>query len=113
MANFSLSDAIKDKKTYPDSIEIAVGDGLKMTLGELRQFQEATGQDVAKQLEAERNKMAEEQKKLVAAQEEVVNLWTNLQAKMNQPTQPVVTNTQDWTKDPFFQPVADYLKANI
>jgi hypothetical protein len=111
--NFSLADAIKDKRTYPDNMEIAMGDGLKMTLGELRQFQEATGQDVAKSLEAERNRLAEEQQKLMKGQEELVNLWTQLEAAKNKQPEPAKNNTQDWTKDPFFAPVAEYLKANV
>jgi hypothetical protein len=111
--NFNLADAIRDKKTYPDSIEITVGDGLKMTLGEMRQFQEASGQDLAKQLDGERAKMADEQKKIAAAQEEVVALWTQLQAKLNAVPEPAKPAATDWTQDPFFKPVADYLKANV
>jgi hypothetical protein len=116
--NFDLGAAIRDKKTYPDSMEIVVGDGLKLTLGEMRQFQEASGQDVAKQLEAERAKIVEENKKLAAAQEEVVTMWTNLKAAEEKlkaavpaATGPAAVN--DWTKDPFFAPVADYLKSNV
>jgi hypothetical protein len=117
MANFKLADAIKDKRTYPDSMQITVGDGLTMTLGEMREYQEAAGVDVAKQLEAERSKLAEEQHKLLAGQEELVNLWTRYQAavekQQQQAPQVPTPNASDWTKDPFFAPVAEYLKANI
>jgi hypothetical protein len=111
--NFNLADAIRDKKTYPDSLEILVGDGLKMTLGEMREFQSASGQDVAKQLEAERAKIADEQAKLRAGQEELVKLWTQLEAAKTATPQPVTPNTADWTKDPFFAPVAQYMQEKI
>jgi hypothetical protein len=111
--NFDLGAAIRDKKTYPDTMELVVGDGLKMTLGELRQFQDASGQDLAKSLDAERQKLADEAKKLAAAQEEVVNIWTAMEAAKNKQTQQPPATTTDWTKDPFFAPVAEYLKANV
>jgi hypothetical protein len=111
--NFDLGAAIRDKKTYPDTMELVVGDGLKMTLGELRQFQDASGQDLAKSLDAERQKLADEAKKLAAAQEEVVNIWTAMEAAKNKQIQQPTTTTTDWTKDPFFAPVAEYLKANV
>jgi hypothetical protein len=111
--NFDLGAAIRDKKTYPDTMELVVGDGLKMTLGELRQFQDASGQDLAKSLDAERQKLADEAKKLAAAQEEVVNIWTAMEAAKNKQTQQPTTTTTDWIKDPFFAPVAEYLKANV
>jgi hypothetical protein len=112
--NFDLAAAIRDKKTYPDNLQITVGDGLTMTLGEMREYQSASGQDVAKQIEAERNKMAEEQRKLAAAQEEVVNLWTKLQeAAGKTATAAPVNPTTDWTKDPFFAPVAEHLEKVV
>jgi hypothetical protein len=111
--NFDLGAAIRDKKTYPDTMELVVGDGLKMTLGELRQFQDASGQDLAKSLDTERAKMAEEQRKLAAAQEEVLNLYNRLQAAAETAAKPVATAATDWTQDPFFQPIAKYLKENV
>jgi hypothetical protein len=111
--NFDLGAAIRDKKTYPDTMELVVGDGLKMTLGELRQFQDASGQDLAKSLDVERAKIAEEQRKLAAAQEEVLNLYNRLQAAAETAAKPVATATTDWTQDPFFQPIAKYLKENV
>lgn len=113
--NFDLAAAIKDKRTYPDALEITLGDGLKLTLGEMRQFQEASGQDVAKGLEAERAKMQEEAQKLAAAQEEVVNMWTRLKeaeakAAAAGPASPTGT---DWTKDPFFAPIAEHIEKNV
>lgn len=111
----SLSDALKDKKSFPDAQEVAIGDGLKITLGELRAYQEATGQDVAKQLDAERRKMAEEQAKLTKGQEEVVKLWTELQeAKAKQPRAAAAADpAADWRKDPFFTPIAEYLDKDV
>jgi hypothetical protein len=109
----TLSDALKDKKGFPDAQEVAIGDGLKITLGELRAYQEATGQDVAKQLSAEREKMAEEQLKLTKAQEEVVNLWTSLQEAKNKQPKSAPAEGTDWTTDPFFAPIAKYLKDNV
>lgn len=107
----TLAEAIKDKRAFPDTQEIAIGDGLKITLGELRQFQEATGQDVAKQLQADREKLVAEQQQVSKAQEEVVALWTKLQeAAGKQSAQPVATG-QDWTKDPLFAPIAEHLKT--
>src|SRR5215469_11010288 len=113
MANFDLSAAIKDKRNYPDDMEIQFGANT-VRVGDLRAFQEATGQDVAKQLEAERAKIVEEQKRIAAAQEEVVNLWTKLQTATEAASKPApVASTSDWTKDPFFAPVADYLRDNV
>lgn len=109
----TLADAIKDRKNFSDDTEFTAQNGFKTTLGELRAFQDATGQDVAKELEAERAKLVAEQQVVAKAQEEVVNLWTKLQeAAGKQPpvrTEPVT----DWTVDPFFAPVAKYLKDNI
>lgn len=107
----TLAEALKDKKGFPDAQEVDLGNGTKLTLGELRGYQEATGQDVAKQLEAERNKLKEEQAAVTKAQEEVVNLWTKLQEA--KPAAKVVEPGSDWTKDPFFAPIADYLKTGV
>lgn len=111
--NFNLADALKDKRTYPDTMEVVVGDGLKLTLGEMRQFQEASGMNVAKELEAERTKLAQEQQALAKGQEELVNLWTQLEAAKQKQAAPVATPASDWTEDPFFAPVAKYLKTNV
>ncbi len=111
----TLAEAVKDRKNFSDDTKFTAQNGFETTLGELRAFQEASGQDVAKQLEAERAKMAEEQKKLAAAQEEVVNIWTALEAaknKQNTVMTPTTTGT-DWRKDPFFQPVAEYLESAV
>lgn len=110
----TLSEALKDKKGFPDAMEVAVGDGLKMTLGELRQFQDATGQDVARQLQSEREKITAEQAQIARAQEEVVALWTKLQEASGKQQQQQTTTqqqAQDWTKDPLFAPIAEHLKA--
>lgn len=108
----SLAEILKDKKSFPDEMKFALGNGVDMTLGELRSYQDASGQDVARAIEVERAKLAEEQKVLAAAQQEVVDIWTKLEAQRNQlattPTSP--TTPTDWTTDPFFQPVAKYLK---
>lgn len=109
----SLAEAIKDKKGYPDGQEIDLGNGTKITLGELRTFQEASGQDVARQLEAERQKITAEQQSVAQAQEEVVKLWTKLQEQAGKVTTTPVNNGADWTQDPFFAPVAKYLKENV
>lgn len=110
----TLAEAIKDKKNYSDDTKFRSENGFETTLGELRAFQAATGQDVAKAIETEKAKMAEEQQKLTAAQEEVLKLWTQLQAaKETAKPEPVTTTTNDWTKDPFFAPVAEYLKSNV
>jgi hypothetical protein len=109
----TLAEALKDRKNYSDDTKFTSQNGFETTLGELRAFQDATGQDVAKAIEVERTKLAEEQKKLVQAQEEVVNLWTKMQAAQNSVVQPTTTTATDWTKDPFFAPVAEYLKANV
>lgn len=113
MAN--LADIIKDKKTYPNEMKFSYGDGLETTLGELRAFQEASGMDVAKQLETERQKMAEEKATLAKAQEEVVNLWTKMQEKLAATPTPKATPEPgtDWRKDPFFQPIAEYLDKDV
>jgi hypothetical protein len=110
----SLAEAIKDKRGFPDDQKVALGNGLEITLGELRQFQEASGQDVAKQLEAERSKLAGEQAAVAKAQEEVVALWTKLQEQSNkQPPRTDPTPGSDWRKDPFFAPIAEYLSTTV
>jgi hypothetical protein len=110
----SLKEALADKKGFPDAQEVDLGNGTKMTLGELRQYQDASGQDVIKQLEAERTKLNEEQRAVAKAQEEVVQLWTKLQESANkQPTRTDPTPGSDWTKDPFFAPISEYLKTNV
>lgn len=107
----SLAEALKDKRGFPDGQEISIGDGLKITLGELRQFQEATGQDVAKQLDAERQKIAAESQAVSQAQEEVVKLWTKLQEQAGKVvTKPEATGS-DWQDDAFFAPIAKHLKS--
>src|SRR5208337_1048724 len=108
----TLGDAIRDKKGFPDAQEIAIGD-LKITLGELRAFQDASGQDVAKQLEADRVKLKAEQEQIARAQEEVVALWTKLQDAAARPPARTAEPAADWTADPLFAPVAKYLKDNI
>jgi len=109
----TLAEALKDKKGFPDTTEFSMGD-FKTTLGELRQLQEATGQDVAKQLESEQRKLADERAQVAKAQEEVVNLWTKLQETAGkQPSKPAPEPGADWTKDPFFAPIAEYLKTNV
>ena len=70
MADFEA--ILKNKKDFPDEMKFAIGNGIDMSLGELRAFQEASGQNLARSLEAERQKMADEKKQLAAAQEEVV-----------------------------------------
>jgi hypothetical protein len=111
----SLAEALKDRKSFPDAQEVVIGDGLKITLGELRAHQEATGQDVAQQLAAERTKLADEQAKLTAAQQEVLNLWNKLQGEKPPVAAAAASSSaaSDWTKDPFFAPVADYLHEKI
>lgn len=112
MANFDLKSALADRKTYPDTMEVVVGDGLKISLGEMRAFQEASGRDLAASLDAEKARIAEEQKKLLAGQEELVKLWTQLEAAKNATPAPAAA-ANDWRKDPFFAPVAEYLQSNI
>ena len=109
----SLAEAIKDKKGFPDERMVTIGDGVEISFGELRQYQEATGQDVAKQLEADRQKIAEERQAIAKAQEEVVNLWTKLQEASSKPQPRAAAEGSDWRKDPFFAPVAEYLQTNI
>ncbi len=110
----TLAEAIKDRKNFSDDTKFTAQNGFETTLGELRAFQDATGKDVAAAIEAEKTKMAEEQRKLTAAQEEVLNLYNNLQeAAGKQQAAPVATSTSDWTTDPFFQPIAKYLKENV
>jgi hypothetical protein len=107
----TLADALKDRKSFPDTQEVVIGD-MKITLGELRQLQESTGQDVAKQLEAERQRLADQQAEVAKAQNEVVELWTKLQATAGK--QPAAPSTSaDWTKDPFFAPIAEHLDKNV
>ncbi|MBO0887945.1 hypothetical protein J2P12_02480 [Candidatus Bathyarchaeota archaeon] len=112
----TLAEALKDRKNYSDDTKFRSENGFETTLGELRAFQEATGRDVAKELEAERAKMAEEQKKLAAGQEEIVRMWTELQAaqeRLKGQTTQQSTQATDWTKDPFFAPVAEYLRDKV
>ena len=109
----TLAEALKDKRGFPDGQEVELGNGLKITLGELRTYQDASGQDVAKQLDAERQKIAAEQASVAQAQEEVVKLWTKLQEQAGKVVTPPANNGQDWTQDPFFAPVAKYLKENV
>ena len=109
----TLADALKDRKGFPDAQEITLGDGLKITLGELRQYQEATGQDVAKQLAAEQQKLATDREEVARAQSAIVEAYTKLQKEAQSATRVEATPGADWTKDPFFAPVADYLKNNV
>ncbi len=112
----TLAEAIKDRKNFSDDTKFTAQNGFETTLGELRAFQDATGQDVAKAIESEKIKLAEENKKLAAAQEEVLTMWTNLKAaedKLKNTVTTTSTTATDWTKDPFFAPVAEYLKANV
>jgi hypothetical protein len=109
----TLAEAIKDRKNYSDDTKFTAQNGFETTLGELRAFQDATGQDVAKSIEAERSKLQEEQQKLTAAQEEVLNLWTKLQEAQSKIAPPAAAASPDWTKDPFFAPIAEYLKTNV
>src|SRR5580765_2805088 len=110
----TLAEAIKDRRNFSDDTKFTAQNGFETTLGELRAFQDATGQDVAKAIEAERAKINEEQAKLQAAQEEVLNMWNNLKAAEEKlKSTPAPTAGQDWTQDPFFAPVAKYLKENV
>ena len=116
-----LSEILKDKKNWPDDTKFALGNGIDMTIGELRAYQDATGADVAKALEAERAKVLEEQQriqdeqvKLAAGQEEVVKLWQTLQeAQAKIPKAAAVPAGLDWREDPFFAPVAKYMKDTV
>ena len=107
----SLAEILKDKKSWPDDMKFALGNGVDMTLGELRAFEDASGQDVAKTLEAERAKLADEQKQLTAAQEEVVKLWTALNAQPSTPAAKTPVAANDWSTDPFFAPIATAFKS--
>src|SRR5579863_5257291 len=110
----SLKEALADKKKFPDDVKFTAANGFETTLGELRAFQEATGKDVASQLDAERQKIAAEQAAVAKAQEEVVNLWTKLQEAANkQPVRPETAAGTDWQKDPFFAPIAEHLDKNV
>lgn len=100
-----LNDLIRDKQKYPDNLEIPVGEA-KFTLGQLRAHQEATGQSVQQQLaEIEKERAA-----LGKAQEQVVELWTKVQAERTTvPEKTAPQATTDWRTDPFFAPLAkDY-----
>jgi hypothetical protein len=111
----TLAEAIKDRKNFSDDTKFTAQNGFETTLGELRAFQDATGQDVAKAIEVERAKLLADQKQLAQNQEEVVRLWTQLKAAEEAAaSKPAATSSAtDWTKDPFFAPVAEYLKANV
>jgi len=109
----SLAEALKDKKGFPDDTKFTTANGFETTLGELRAFQDATGQDVAKSLEAERVKLKSEQDAVAKAQEEVVNLWTKLQEAAGKPPAKAAAEGTDWRKDPFFQPIAEYLDKDV
>src|SRR5258708_4936476 len=102
----TLAEAIKDRKNFSDDTKFTAQNGFETTLGELRAFQDATGQDVAKQLEAERAKLVAEQQVVAKAQEEVVNLWTKLQEAAGKAPVKTTAAEGDWTQDPFFAPVA-------
>jgi hypothetical protein len=109
----TLAEALKDKRGFPDAQPVDLGNGLTLTLGELRQYQEASGQDVAKQLETERTRLQSERADVAKAQEEVVNLWTKLQEQSAKAQRAEPTPGTDWQKDPFFQPIAEYLKSSV
>lgn len=110
----TLAEALKDKKGFPDDTKFTSASGFETTLGELRAFQDATGQDVAKQLDAERLKLKAEQDAVSKAQEEVVNLWTKLQEAAGKPAaKAAAAEGTDWRKDPFFQPIAEYLDKDV
>lgn len=107
----SLAEAIRDKKGFPDDTKFTTANGFETTLGELRSFQEATGQDVAKQLDAERQKLQTERDDIMKAQQEVLSTWTKIQEQAGKPTPN--SNVEDWTKDPFFAPIAQHLDKNV
>jgi hypothetical protein len=109
----TLAEALKDKKGFPDDTKFTSASGFETTLGELRAFQDATGQDVAKQLADERTKLEAEQQAVAKAQEEVVNLWTKLQEAAGKPPAKAAAEGTDWRKDPFFQPIAEYLDRDV
>jgi len=111
----TLAEAIKDRKNFSDDTKFTAQNGFETTLGELRAFQDATGQDVAKAIEAERTKLVADQKQLAQNQEEVVRLWTQLKAAEEAAAgaKPSASAAQDWTTDPFFAPVAQYLKEKV
>lgn len=110
----TLAEAIKDRKNFSDDTKFTAQNGFETTLGELRSFQDASGQDVAKALESERAKLKAEQEAVAKAQEEVVNIWTALEAAKNKQSAPAATTTAaDWTKDPFFAPIAEHIEKNV
>jgi hypothetical protein len=114
----TLAEAIKDRKNFSDDTKFTAQNGFETTLGELRAFQDATGQDVAKAIEAEKAKIAQEQKEIERVQAESIEMWTRLKAaeeQLNNKTAAAAaaSTTADWTQDPFFAPVAKYIKEHI
>jgi hypothetical protein len=100
-----LNEILKDKKQYPDAMELQIG-AATMTVGQLRAHEEATGQSIQSQLA----EVAAQKAELARAQEEVVKVWTDMNANRPAPvSEPQRSQTMNWREDPFFAPVAkDY-----
>jgi len=100
-----LNEILKDKKGYPDAMELQIG-AATMTVGQLRAHEEATGQSIQSQLA----EVAAQKAELAKAQEQVVQLWTDMNANRPAPAaEPTRSQTMNWREDPFFAPVAkDY-----
>ena len=101
----------KIRRTSRNAQEVSIGDGLKITLGELRVIPGGHwARRLAQQLDAERTRIADEQAKLATAggsRQACGHSSKRLKGKLRQKRPPKPSDpSADWTKDPFFAPIA-------
>jgi len=100
-------ESINDKN-IPDSTEVTLGDA-KFTLGQLREYQKASGQDIAK-LNEDLNK---ERVRAQAAEDAAIKVWQQLEALRGAPPTPNPAPPQSVLDDPLFSPVTKYYDPKL
>jgi len=107
-----------DKTKYPDTMKLVLGDGVEVTLAELRDYDASVGQALSKELETQRKALEVEQTKVATATQNVAQMWANLEeqrkalaAQMSQNTpQPTSNNPlQKYEEDDVFRPVMQHI----
>jgi hypothetical protein len=70
---------LKDRKNFPDDLEIPLGNGAVMTLGAFREYDTATQGSVQAELEKGRKALDAERQKVEAASNSVAQMYVELQ----------------------------------